>query len=137
MARSLALLDTDVLSAIMRGHPTAISRAREYLVDHGVLAFSIITRYEILRGLKVKNAITQLASFERLCETCLVVPLTDEVVVQAATIYAGLRERGEPIGDADILIAASALVHGCVVVTNNDDYFRRVPGLTVENWLTA
>lgn len=61
--------------------------------------------------------------------------LTDEVVVKAAKIYAELHACGELIGDADILIAASALVHGLGVVTNNEDHFRRIKGLEVENWL--
>jgi tRNA(fMet)-specific endonuclease VapC len=41
----------------------------------------------------------------------------------------------EPIGDADILIGASALVHGLGIVTNNEDHFRQIPGLQVTNWL--
>jgi tRNA(fMet)-specific endonuclease VapC len=57
------------------------------------------------------------------------------VVVRAAEIYAALKQRGEPIGDADILIGASALAHGISVVTNNEDHFRRIPGLKVLNWL--
>lgn len=55
-----ALLDTDTLSAIMRGTLPVVTKAREYLTEHGAFAFSIITRYEILRGLKAKNAIVQL-----------------------------------------------------------------------------
>jgi tRNA(fMet)-specific endonuclease VapC len=39
------------------------------------------------------------------------------------------------IGDADILIAASALANGCGVATNNEKHFKRVPGLHIENWL--
>ena len=56
-------------------------------------------------------------------------------MTRAADIYAALRQRGEPIGDADILIAASALVNGLMVVTNNEDHYRRIPGLGVDNWL--
>lgn len=51
-----ALLDTDILSAVMRQHPLALARARAYLAVHQRLTFSIITRYEILRGLHAKNA---------------------------------------------------------------------------------
>lgn len=61
-------------------------------------------------------------------------PLTDEVIVGASEIYAELRHRGMPIGDADVLIAASALVNGLAIVTNNEAHFNRVPGLVVENW---
>ncbi len=135
MVQSKALLDTDILSALMRGNPVVGSRARAYLVEHGALAFSIITRYEILRGLKAKNAALQLQAFDRFCESCLILPLTDEIVGHAAEIYAALKQRGEPVGDADILIAATALGHGLVVATNNEDHFRRISGLGVENWL--
>lgn len=101
---------------------------------HGVFTFSIITRYEV-RGLKAKNATAQLQAFDRLCAGSEIVPLTDAGVVKASEIYAELRRRGEPIGDADILISASALVNGLQLVTNNEDHFRRVPGLVVANWL--
>jgi tRNA(fMet)-specific endonuclease VapC len=135
MAQPEALLDTDTLSAVMKGNPLVLARARAYLAEHGSLALSIITRYEILRGLKAKNATSQVQAFDRLCGSCRIVSLTDEVVVRAAEIYAELKQRGEPIGDADILIGASALTQGLAVVTNNEDHFRRIPGLHVQNWL--
>ena len=47
----------------------------------------------------------------RRLETLWPVFLNDVVVVRAADIYAGLKQRGEPIGDADILIGATAAVH--------------------------
>jgi len=57
------------------------------------------------------------------------------VVAAASDIYADLHRRGELIGDADILIAASALVNGFGVVTNNVHHFGRIKELMVENWL--
>ncbi len=87
-----SLLDTDVLSAILRANPVVTTRAGEYLAQHGALTFSIITRYEVLRGLKAKNATTQLEAFERFCGTCEILPLTDEVVLLAAGIYADLKQ---------------------------------------------
>ena len=56
---------------------------------------------------------------------------------RAALIYADLYRRGELIGDADILIAATALVENLVLGTNNERHFRRVAGLAVENWAAA
>ena len=44
----------------MKGSPLVLSRAREYLAEHDGFDLSIITRYEILRGLKAKNAATQI-----------------------------------------------------------------------------
>ena len=130
-----ALLDTDTLSAVMKQQPAAVARATVYLADHGQLTFSIITRYEILRGLAAKRAVAQLAAFERLCSISTVLPLADAAIVQAADIYADLHQRGMPLGDADILIAATALVNDLVVVTNNENHFGRIVGLAVDNWL--
>jgi tRNA(fMet)-specific endonuclease VapC len=132
-----ALLDTDVLSAVMRNHPVAVARAQAYLAAHHHLTFSIITRYEVLRGLKAKGATAQLAAFDRLCAASQIISLTDEIVVRAADIYADLHQRGMLIGDADILIAASALAHGFGIVTNNERHFSRIADLRIENWLKA
>ena len=129
------LLDTDILSAIMRKNPAVIPKARSYLAVHKQLTISMITRYEILRGLKAKDATVQLRHFETFCEKNLILPLTDEIIVRASEIYAELRRKGELVGDADILIAASAMIHGLGVVTNNETHFKRISELRVENWL--
>jgi tRNA(fMet)-specific endonuclease VapC len=129
------LVDTDVLSAIMRRSQAATAKAAAYLSVHSLFSFSIITRYEILQGLKAKNAIKQIAAFELLCVSSNVIALTDAIVDKAAEIYAELHSQGLLIGDADILIAASALANGCGVATNNEKHFKRVPGLHIENWL--
>lgn len=131
------LLDTDILSAIMRQHPQATARARRYLIDQRRFTISIITRYEVLRGLLARQAVRQQHAFEQLCAASEVLPITEEVGVQAAAIYADLYARGQLIGDADILIAATALVHGYAVATNNEAHFQRINGLAVENWLHA
>ncbi len=47
----------------------------------------------------------------------------------------GLEKGGELIGSLDMLIAAQALAHSMTVVTNNEKEFRRVKGLSVENWV--
>jgi len=39
------------------------------------------------------------------------------------------------LGDADLRIAAIALVRDFTVVTGNLRHFQRVPSLRVENWL--
>ena len=108
----LALLDTDTLSEIMKGKNASIeTHAREYLKTHGRFRFSVITRYEILRGLKSKQATRQMAMFEDKCNRSYLYPVTDEIVVQASDIYAHLHQKGILISDADILIASTAMVN--------------------------
>lgn len=129
------LLDTDILSAVMRRQPNALSRARAYLAVHQRFTFSLITRYEILRGLHAKRAMVQLAAFERLCGVSSILPLTDSIVSRAALIYAELHRQGALIGDADILIAATALENDLIVVTNNTSHFERITDLRLDSWL--
>jgi len=50
---------------------------------------------------------------------------------KAAEVYASLPFRR---ASYDRLIAAHALSHGLIVVTDNETDFRDVPGLVVENW---
>lgn len=130
------LLDTDVLSALMRRNPAAIRNARNYLADYSQLSISIITRFEILRGLKAANATTRLTAFDAFCAANEVLSLTDQIVVRAADIYANLYQSGQLIGDADILIAATALEEGCHLATNNVAHFQRIAGLQIEDWLS-
>ena len=135
MPISQGIVDTDILSAVMRRNPVVIPKARAYISEYGRFTLSIITRYEILRGLKAKDAMTQVIAFDQFCLKNIILPLTDEIVVRAAEIYADLRKQGELISDADILIAASALVHGLGIITNNENHFKRIMDLQFENWL--
>ena len=133
----LVLLDTDTLSEVIKGRdPQVRQHARRYLEVYGRFTFSIITRYEILRGLKAKKAARQIAAFERQCQESNVLPLTDKVVIQATDIYADLYQRGQLISDADILIAATAMAHGLILVTENIAHFQRIPRLNITSWRT-
>ncbi|MBN2578377.1 MAG: type II toxin-antitoxin system VapC family toxin [Pirellulales bacterium] len=128
------LLDTDVLSALMRKNSQAIQRAKGYLADHSQFTFSAITRYEILRGLKAKNAQTQLSAFHAFCSANEVLPVSETILDRTADLYADLHRRGQLIPDADLLIAATALEHGLILSTNNIADFGRITGLTIDNW---
>ena len=52
-------------------------------------------------------------------------------------IKAALLTGEKPIGAYDLLIAAHARHIGVVLVTNNEREFRRVPRVSVQNWLKA
>jgi tRNA(fMet)-specific endonuclease VapC len=132
---SPSLLDTDILSALMKGrNPHVQVHAVAYLQRYGRLSFSLITRYEILRGLQAVKAARQVAAFHSLSQRSEVLELTDGIVSRAADVYALLYQRGQLIGDADILIASTALEHQRTLVTVNLSHFQRIPGLALENW---
>ena len=57
--------------------------------------------------------------------------------VAYAQIRSALEAAGTPIGPNDTWIAAQALHHQLVLVTDNTREFARVPGLLLENWITS
>lgn len=129
------LIDSDTLSEIIKGRDQVVrDRARGYLATHGRFRFSILTRYEILRGLKAKEAVRQITLFEQQCSKSEILPLTDAIVQRAAEIYGALYRRGALISDADLLIAATALVHEVVLITENRAHFSHIPDLRIESW---
>src|SRR5712692_2506139 len=135
MAPGPALLDTDTLSEVIKGRDSSVQqRASQYLAVNGPFRLSVLTRYEILRGLKAKQAVRQIVMFEERCRASQVLPVTDAIVSLASDIYALLHRQGHLIGDADILISATALRHNLILVTENQAHFGRIPGLAVESW---
>jgi tRNA(fMet)-specific endonuclease VapC len=130
-----ALLDTDILSEVIKlRDPNVRQRALDYTQAHGQLAFSSMTRYEILRGYRDLNATTQLARFAVFCQHAIVFAVTDAVFDRAADLWVTGRRGGHPHDDADLIIAATALEHGRVLVTGNTAHFAWIPGLRIEDW---
>ena len=111
-----------------------MQRTLAYTRWNSQLAFSSMTRYEILRGYRDSNATTQLARFEVFCQHSLILPVTDAVFDRAADLWVTARRGGRPNGDADLIIAATALEHRRVLVTGNTLHFNWIPGLKVEDW---
>ena len=129
-----ALLDTDIVSYFLRGNPTVKARAAEYLDEYPTLNYSIFTQYEILSGLRYRDARNQSAKFREFMALNQMVPFTEQSVEIAADIYATLRSQGKIIDDVDILIASIALEKEYTLVTNNTSHFEPIPNLTLENW---
>jgi len=64
MAVTQVVMDTDILSAVMRKNPLVIAKARAYISAYGQFTLSVITVHEILRGLKVKRVTKQVIVFD-------------------------------------------------------------------------
>lgn len=131
------LLDTNILTAYLKANSQVVAQVKRHLDEVGRPSLSIITYYELLRGLKElgRKRDQRLAEFEDLVNRLHLRILTQRVIGVATDLYVELRRRGEPLEDADILIAATALAHGLVLVTDNEKHFQRISNLEVENWL--
>lgn len=113
-----ALIDTDILSLFFRNDLTVIGHFREYLQEHGRMNISILTFYEILSGLKHRDALKQLDMFFEFVKNNTILPLTEKSVAISSDIYAALRKTGNQLDDIDILIAGVAIAHDLVLVTH-------------------
>jgi tRNA(fMet)-specific endonuclease VapC len=132
---NLALLDTDILSELLKQQNPAVQQnAANYLSEHGQFAISAITRYEVVRGLKSKQAWRQLNQFRSFCGNTLVLPISDAVLDRASDLWADARKGGHPGRDPDLIIAATALESSRVLITGNLAHFSWIPSLTIENW---
>jgi len=130
----LALIDTDTLSLFFRKTPSVVERFEEYLDMFDTVSFSIITYYEILSGLRHRDASRQIKSFIEFAALNTIIPLTERSVEISSGLYADLRKIGKPLDDVDLLIAGIALESDMLLVTSNERHFSRISGLSVENW---
>ena len=130
-----AILDSDILSEVLKGKdPQVAKHARQYLSQHAQLSFSSISYYELLRGIKAKQATRQLSAFQQVTSHADIVGVTIPILDRAAELWAVANASGHPRGDADLIIAATALEVGRVLVTGNTQHFSWIPGLRIEDW---
>ena len=127
-------IDTDTVSYFFRSHQEISAKLDLHLNQFGFVCISVVTYYEVLNGLYFKDARRQLAKFEEFIKLNKVLPLTDEIAKKSAEIYSQLRKTGQIIGHNDVMIAATAIINGMKMVSNNTNHFNRIDSLDLENW---
>lgn len=125
-----ALLDTDILSERGRAvDPTVTRNGAAYLARFDRYTVSVVTVMEIVRGLIKKQATKQLQAFAAGIPSQEVLVFDSAAAELAGRIEGELERLGRPIGRADPMIAATALVHGLELVTGNTAHYRRIQQL--------
>jgi tRNA(fMet)-specific endonuclease VapC len=130
------MLDTDTASYIIKGRSPAVE-AKLTAVDPAMVCISVMTRAELLYGLKLLSAGHRLQLGVRQFLRIVRVLSWD---ADAADYYADIRHQlvasGQPIGEMDMMIAAHSLSAGAVLVTNNTRHFARIEApLMMVNWM--
>jgi len=129
------LLDTNIVTAILKRNENINNKLKEVNRQGQEVFISCITYYELKRGLLYANATRQLSDLNQLIQNYRILWLDSiEIIERACEIHANLKSRGRPIQDADILIAATAITQGLILVSNDSDMLR-VAGITLENWM--
>lgn len=122
-----SILDTDILSEYLKGHhPNVVRRAQRYAQEHGVFTFTSVTVHEIVFGLELKSASSQLKrALEWLHRNEEITPVSEDYLA-AATIKATARKRGSALELPDCLIAAVAVRLNRPLITGNTEDFRAI-----------
>lgn len=131
----LFMLDTNLCIYIAREKTPGI-KARFAQFRPGQLVMSAITYGELAYGAaKSAERARAMGQLEALVQAIPVEALGPEVSRAYGTIRATLETRGCGIGNNDLWIAAHALALQLTLATTNEREFRRVPGLSAENWM--
>ncbi len=135
MTRPDYLFDTNILSAIVK-RPASPLAQRIAAMDRQSLHTSVIVAGELRYGVLKRGSPSLAAKIDQLLARVDVLPLNTQVDLHYAAVRVALEKMGQPIDYNDLLIAAHARSLGLTLVTDNLREFSRVPGLSVENWLT-
>ncbi len=128
------MFDTNICIYIRRERPAELLK-RFRALRSGDAVISVITYGELCYGAeKSRERHRALEILEEFVSLVPVEPMPSLAAVAYGSIRAALEGRGEVIGNNDLWIAAHARMAKFTLVTNNERAFRRVPGLTVENW---
>jgi len=130
------LLDTCIISQFVRGNPGVVARIKG--APPRRIHVSTITCMELKYGLRLnpKRAIELRPVLDALLNTANILDYDREDALATAAIRATLKALGTPISPYDLMLAGCALRRGLTFVTDNVDEFKRVDGLTTENWIS-
>ena len=119
------LVDTDWVIHYLNGDPSIRERLDEAR-DEGV-AVSVVTLAEVYEGISQSpDAVAEELAFLRFLGGFEVLGLGDEICKLFGFERARLRSAGTLIGDFDLLIGCTAVVHDLTVLTNNRRHFERI-----------
>ncbi len=133
----ICMLDTDILIYLVNRKPGFERIARRMSGrSPGEVRLSAITLAELRFG--IENGEFRSAN-EKILSGLLEFLQVDDFPGGAARDFGRIKTTllsgGKPIGPYDLLVAVHARHIGAMLVTNNEREFRRMPGLSVQNWL--
>lgn len=129
------LLDTDTLIFWLKGN----MKVEEMALSVGLaqLGYSVISHAELYFGAYNSEQVEKnLNAIEIVKQKLALVAFDADAARLFGKIKADLKQQGNIIMDADIMIAAITLANDLTLVTNNVKHFDRIVQLKVENWTT-
>ena len=127
------LLDTDIVVFFLRNNRKVYDHIR--VLSPQQIFVSDVTVAELEYGNHCSGRYEEnKAMLDNFLMQVNVVPFADAIPLYAKERYR-LRRSGLSIMDFDLVIACTSIVNNMIMVTNNAKHFKRVEGITIENWL--
>ena len=129
----MILLDTDICIELLRGNYNVIERRQGY--DEKV-AISFMTVAELFYGAEKSNDKGKNTNLiEEFLLTVDIIHSDLEILIKFGKLKALLGKSGNILSDADIFIAATAIVKCNMLISGNANHFKRIEALRIENWI--
>lgn len=126
------MLDTNMVSHVLKKHPKVLKNLTSKTIAS--VCISAITEGELQYGLAKRPDAKQLHAIVIEFLRCVdVLPWDSAIAERYGSVRATLEKEGKGLASLDLLIAAHALDTRSILITN-DQAFKKVPGLKVEDW---
>jgi predicted nucleic acid-binding protein len=119
------LLDTTVAVDHLRGDQAAVDLLREVVENNEALAASEVVRFELVAGVRAD----ELPALEQFFSAVSWIGVGEDVARAAGELARRHRRADSGIGDADYLIAATALLLEADLLTTNVRHLPMLPDL--------
>ena len=126
------LSDTNTINYAIKSNAIVQAHFARGLAAGATFALSAFVHYEVTRYLKLKGSTRLARDYANLTANWPRIEIMTTDWDDAADLWAAQHRVGQPIDDADLLIAISALKVGATVVTNNTRHFATL-GVPLEN----
>ena len=130
----MTILDTNICVRFLRGDESVVRRLLD-ADENDDLRIPAMVEGELFYGVEKserrdenREKVKALLAFLPVCHA------DDETMEKFGELKAKAEAAGRRVDDADVIIAATAMRHGAVLVTGNTRHFSRFDGLEIEDW---
>lgn len=125
------LMDTDWIIHWLNGKQNIVEKVKR-LREKG-LGISIISIAEIYEGIfGSEDPERHEKTFKEFLTGVSILEITEEVCKKFGELRNKLRQKGELIGDFDLLIASTALINNLTILSDNVEHYKKIEGLKFE-----
>ena len=130
----MTILDTNICVRFLRGEESVVRRLLD-ADENDDLRIPAMVEGELFYGVEKserrdenREKVKALLAFLPVCHA------DDETMEKFGELKAKAEAAGRRVDDADVIIAATAMRHGALLVTGNTRHFSHFDGLEIEDW---